>query len=187
MAKEVKHLNKHKKIKLLNDRIVLAHREILFSEINSFYTEPIEITLPLIILGLNAISVLSWLLIGFKNYDILVAFFFISIVLSYKLDDMFGKKYLIFNLKGGSKEFIKPRGFKSIVTQLQIIWKNHNIDKLKQLSEWADQEVVSLEKSLAQSKEEIDKKNLTVDLKLSRWRNQNILQTLKLRSIFNIK
>lgn len=186
MTEKVSQKAKRKEICFLDDRIILGTEEILFSNISFFDVEDNDLTIHLFILGLNAISVGTWLLFGINGYGMLVVFFFISIVLSFILDDKYGKKYLCFHLKNGPKETIGSSSFKKIVIQLQVVWKNHDIKKLKQLNEWANKEAEALDKSLSESKKKIRERNFTYESKLTKWDNLYVLKTLELQSIFNL-
>lgn len=186
MTEKGQHTIKHKNIKLLDDRIVLDTKEILTSDIKSFDVTSNDSIIYLVYLGLSP------LLIALENeYNnnliclILCIIFLVAwpFGLAFGIPEDLAKKYLHISLNDGTFETINPLEFKSFVAQLQVIWENHHSTELKKLYDWANKETENLDESLTELKDN-NKKDLTKDLNLTKWNNQYILDTLKLRSFF---
>ncbi len=187
MTKKVKHPIKHKEAKLLEDRIVLSNREILFSDIKFFFVEEnfssqYYFFLPLLVF----LTAIEFITMDFY-YELILINVFPSFFLSFFFNNYYGKKNLSFFLKNNKFVSIDASGYKKLIAQFRAIWENHDINKLKKLNNWANKEIEMLNESLVESKKKNNENNFPIDLKFTKWYNQNILQTLKLRSIFNAK
>jgi len=187
MTEKEKRPIKHKEAKLLDDRIVLSDSEILFTEIKFFFVEEnfssqVYFFFPLLIF-FSAIGIIFTGL----YYDLILLSCFPSFFLSFFLNDRYGKKNLGFLLKANKFVSIDASGFKKLMIQFRAIWENHEIIELEKLNNWANNEIKALNESLLDLKTESNETELPFDIKYAKWYNQNILQTLKLRSIFNPK
>ncbi len=192
MTEKVQHPIRYKNIKLLDDRIVLGTKEILTRDIEKFDVISNDGMVFFIFFVLITIAIAFEFITDFRNGTYNVIYIVLAVAwpvsISFGVPKDLSKKYLHIILKDGTIEIIHPLGFKSFVAQLQVVWENHDINKLQQLNDWANKEVESLNESLTESLLKDNKrKDLSNDYNWTEWNNQYILNTLKLRSIFNLK
>jgi len=190
MTKKVKYPIKHKNVKLIDDRIVLDTKEILTSDIEEFDVRSNNNFASFVFFALIAIAIASELITDFlyDTYNVIFIVFAIAwpVSISLGVPEDLSKKYLYIYLRDGTIETIHPSGFKNFVGQLQVVWENHDINKLKQLNDWGIKEIEALNESLTDSIRGNNKKDLAINFNWTKWNNQYILNTLKLRSIFNL-
>lgn len=187
MTEKEKRPIKHKEAKLLDDRIVLSDSEILFSDIEYFFVEEnfssqIYFFFPLFIF----FSAIGIFITGYY-YEMIIISFFPSFFLSFLFNNRYGKKNLSFWMKEKKFVSIDASGFKKLMVQFREIWEKHDTNELEKLNNWANNEIKALNESLLDIKTKNNEADLPFDIKFAKWYNQNILQALKLRSIFNLK